>query len=170
MAIRIIKWLDEHFEEYILMILISLIAIIINVEVFKRYIMGVSSAYVDEIARYLFIGITFIGVSYGVKLKKQIVIDVLPEKMPKIIDFALEILSNLIAMIFSLVFIYFSIITLKFVEEQGMLTEALMIPKWSIMSVMTLGFSLTIIRLIQDCFTITENYRNDKKRNRIYSE
>lgn len=64
---KIIKWLDDNFEEFILVILLLAMTLIMGIQVFTRYLLGNSLAWSEEITRYLFIWSGFISVSYCTK-------------------------------------------------------------------------------------------------------
>ena len=64
---KIVKWLDRHIEEVLLIVLSTVMLGIIGVQIFMRFILGSSLGWSEELARYCFIWLVFIGVSYGVK-------------------------------------------------------------------------------------------------------
>lgn len=61
---RIIKWLDDNVEEFLLVILLLAMTLIMGVQVFFRYALGMSLSWSEELTRYLFIWSGFLSVSY----------------------------------------------------------------------------------------------------------
>jgi TRAP-type C4-dicarboxylate transport system permease small subunit len=48
-------WIDEYLEEFVMTILLILMALIMGVQVLSRYVFGMSLSWSEEITRYLFI-------------------------------------------------------------------------------------------------------------------
>ena len=61
---KIIHWLDENLEEFILILLLIGMTIIMGIQVLCRYALGMSLSWSEELTRYLFIWSGFISVSY----------------------------------------------------------------------------------------------------------
>ncbi|MBU8908950.1 TRAP transporter small permease, partial [Desertibacillus haloalkaliphilus] len=74
---KALKWLDEHFEELFLVIFSAVMVAVIALQVFMRYVMGSSLSWSEELARYCFIWLVYLGISYGVKKQRHIKVDVL---------------------------------------------------------------------------------------------
>ena len=62
-----LRFIDEHFEEAIAVALMAFMSILIGVQIFMRYAMGASLSWSEELARYCFIWMTYIGIAYGVR-------------------------------------------------------------------------------------------------------
>ena len=56
-----LKIIDEHFEEAIVVALMALMSILIGVQIFMRYVMGASLSWSEELSRYFFVWLTFLG-------------------------------------------------------------------------------------------------------------
>ena len=62
---KILKFLNDYLEETICIILMSVMTIIIFIQVIMRYVMHNSLSWSEELARYCFIWLIYIGaVSY----------------------------------------------------------------------------------------------------------
>ena len=64
---KILHWLDENLEEFILVIFLIAMTLIMGIQVFARYALGASLSWSEELTRYLFIWSGFISVSYCTK-------------------------------------------------------------------------------------------------------
>ena len=53
-----LKIVDEHFEEAIVVALMAMMSALIGVQIFMRYVMGASLSWSEELARYFFIWAT----------------------------------------------------------------------------------------------------------------
>lgn len=61
---RIFHWLDENLEEFLLVIGLIAMTLIMGVQVFCRYVLGMSLSWSEELTRYIFIWCGFLSVSY----------------------------------------------------------------------------------------------------------
>lgn len=52
---KAIHWLDEYLEEFLMVVFLIAMTLIMGIQVFSRYILGVSLSWSEEITRYLFI-------------------------------------------------------------------------------------------------------------------
>ena len=76
-ANKFFKKLDANGERWLLLPLYALIVITIFVEVFRRFVLSYSSIWAEEIARYAFIYVSWIGASAAIKNRAHIRIDVI---------------------------------------------------------------------------------------------
>lgn len=61
---KILHWLDENLEEFLLVFFLIAMTLIMGIQVFCRYVLGQSLSWSEEITRYLFIWSGFLSVSY----------------------------------------------------------------------------------------------------------
>ena len=82
---KLIHWLDEYLEISLCVALMSVMTVVIFVQVVMRYVFHNSLTWSEEFARYCFIWLIYLGISYGCKIMKHIKIDaalkLFPEKM-----------------------------------------------------------------------------------------
>jgi len=60
---KILKMLDQNCERWLLLIFYSMIVVTIGTEVVRRFALSYSSTWAEEVARYAFIYLVWIGVS-----------------------------------------------------------------------------------------------------------
>lgn len=144
---KIVKWLDEHFEEYALVFLSAFTVVIIFLQVVMRYVFGNSLTWSEEIARYAFIWMIYIGVSYGVKTKKHLGVDAFSMLFKKKGQLIISMIANISFLVFAGVMAYYGLdIVAKVTRESA----AMQIPLSLVYAAPVVGFSLTTIRLIQN--------------------
>ena len=56
---RIFHWLDENLEEFLLVIGLIAMTLIMGVQVFCRYVLGMSLSWSEELTRYIFYLVRF---------------------------------------------------------------------------------------------------------------
>ena len=61
---KILHWLDENLEEFILVIFLIAMTLSMGIQIFCRYVLGMSLSWSEELTRYLFIWCGFLSVSY----------------------------------------------------------------------------------------------------------
>lgn len=61
---KVFVWLEENLEEMVMVICLILMTLIMGIQVFSRYILGMSLSWSEEITRYLFVWSGFLSVSY----------------------------------------------------------------------------------------------------------
>jgi TRAP-type C4-dicarboxylate transport system permease small subunit len=146
---RIIQWFDEHFEELFIGIFSFLMVVVIAIQVFMRYVMKDSLPWSEEFARYCFIWLVYLGISYGVKKQKHMSVDVLFLALKEKGKSIIQMIGNGLFLVFALFgTIYGYEITLKLLTW-GQLSPALSIPIGYVYLAGPIGMGLTSIRLVQ---------------------
>ena len=156
---KIINWLDTHLERYILIFLSILAVIIVSLQVFMRFIIGSSLVWSEELARYIFIWMIYIGISYGVKKQRHIKVDAMLMLFKARGKVILNIIGNLLFLIFCLVIIIYSFKVVEQIFAWGRLSPALSLPMGYIYCAPLVGMILTCIRLIQQMVSQIQRIR-----------
>src|SRR5699024_6716205 len=144
---KILKWLDEHFEEYTLVILSAFTVVVIFLQVVMRYVFGNSLTWSEEIARYAFIWMIYVGVSYGVKTKKHLGVDAFSMLFKRKGQIIISIIANVFFLVFAIVMAYYGLdIVLRVTRESA----ALQLPLGWVYAAPVIGFVLASIRLLQN--------------------
>ncbi|WP_333871329.1 TRAP transporter small permease [Desulforamulus putei] len=146
----LLRKIDKHLEEYLLSFLLSTTVILIAVQVFMRYVMHASPSWTEELARYLFIWMVYIGISYGVKMQRHIKVDAFLLFVPFKVQKCIEIISNVLFIIFCLVIVKQGTVVAMNLLSFGQTSPALSIPMGFIYMASPVGLSLAIIRLVQN--------------------
>lgn len=56
---RVFHWLDENLEEFLLVIGLIAMTLIMGIQVFCRYVLGMSLSWSEELTRYILSGAVF---------------------------------------------------------------------------------------------------------------
>lgn len=155
---KVIKWLDEHFESSILVVLSILSVIVVFTQVFMRYVLGSSLIWSEELARYTFIWMIYIGVSYGVKRQAHINIDAVALLFKRKGKLVLDILANIAFFLFAVLLVYYSFDIVTQVTRKSPSMEISM--KW-VYAAPVVGLTLTAIRIIQRIKHLIDAFRSD---------
>lgn len=146
---KVLNFLDNYLEETLCVVLMSVMTIIIFIQVIMRYIFHNSLSWSEELARYCFIWLIYIGVAYGCKLMKHIKIDAALKLFPNRIKPYVVIIGEFLVLIFAS---YIVVTGLELTYKQwlfGKTSPALGLPLQYINLAPVVGFALVIIRQIQ---------------------
>ena len=146
---KLLKWLDDNIELYICVFLMSFMTLLVFVQVVMRYVFNNSLSWSEELARYTFIWLIYIGISYGCKLRKHIKIDAALYLFPKKARPYVVLLGDILFIAFAVYITYtgffYSMEQIRF----DMRSAALKIPYQYIYMSTVVGFGLATIREIQ---------------------
>jgi TRAP-type C4-dicarboxylate transport system permease small subunit len=144
-----LRALDENAENWLLLVFYCTIVGAIAVEVLRRFVLAYSSVWGEEIARYAFIYLAWVGASAAVRERAHIRIDILIEFVPPRAKAALYIVADLATLVLAVICVFWSIQPVVTSLEFGSVTHGLRISNaWFLMAV-PLGFALMIFRLYQ---------------------
>jgi len=147
--LKILKWLDEHFEEYILSGLLVVIAVVMMLQVIMRYVFNASLSWAEEASRYAFVWSALVSIGYTIRENSILKVDTLVEALPAGLKHILVTLINLsVTLFFGYLFIS-SIPAVKRVIMTGQTSPALKIPLGWIYFAAIAGFFLATVRSVQ---------------------
>jgi len=157
---KVLKWIDEHLEESILIILLAIIASVMMAQILARTFAS-SMPWPEEFARYCYIWTVFLSLGYTIKkgnmLRVTVVMDLLPHKVRR----SIEILTNIILLVLFLILFRYSITYTAILRTTGQTSPAMRIPMWMMYTSTIVGFGLGSIRMLQE---IINNFRNFNKK------
>lgn len=148
---KFLKLLDDHIEEWLLLITYTAMLIIGTAQVFFRYVINISLSWSQDLLTYILIWSVFIGISLAVRERRHIKVELAFLILPEKAIFYLKVISNYIFIIFCGIISYFSlekVYKLIFINPQ--MSEATGLPMWIIQIAIPFGLILSIYRLIID--------------------
>lgn len=148
-ATFLLKYLNKNSERFLLLTLYIYIVFVIGIEVFRRFVLNMSSLWGPESARYMFIYLTWIGASWGVHNRLHIRIDIIHNYVSEQITGILYILSDVIMLIFSLSTIYVSIPLIQTSLEFGAVTQGIGVNQAFFQFAIPFGMVLFTTRVLQ---------------------
>ena len=142
------KWYNL-VECYLGVIIVIGMLILLSVQVFARYITGVSWAWIDEISRYGLIWLAYLSAVYATYTDSQIKVDLLIKVWPKGMRKIIKHLSVIIFFVYSVVVAYFSTIWVLAIIKTGTISMALQLPMAIFQCIIPIAHILLAIRLAQ---------------------
>ena len=149
---RKLLYLEENLEEILMVILLMGMVLIMGIQVFSRYVLGMSLSWSEEITRYLFIWSAFMSVSLCTRKCVSIKIDQFIKIFNERGAAMFKVINLAISLALFLYLIPFSWKYLQTTIESGQVSPACSIPMYYIQSAPLFCFSLTSIRLVQRLF------------------
>jgi TRAP-type C4-dicarboxylate transport system permease small subunit len=143
------KRLDDNAERWLLLGFYAMIVATIVVEVVRRFVLSYSSIWGEEIARYAFIYLAWVGASAAVKDRAHIRIDVLLHYLSNRGKAVIYLFGDLCMLALALLALYTAIESLEISLKFGSVTHGLRISLAWFLAAVPLGFSLMTYRLCQ---------------------
>ncbi len=162
---KFLKVLDEHAEDVLAVILMSAATLIIVIQVIMRYLFKSSLSWSEEMARYLFVWMTFISISYGIKMRKHVKIEAALSLFPKNIRPLIVIVGDILSLVWCIFVTVVGFNLIGKVVRSGQISPALSVPKWLIYLAPCIGYALATIRCIQTIALRVKNYKEGVEMN-----
>lgn len=149
MTKSIFKLLDDNLERWALLVFYTLLVVTMSVEVIRREVFAYSSIWGEEIVRYAFIYLVWIGAASAIKERAHIRIDVLFHYATPRIKALLYLFGDVVMLVVSVIALYWSFETVAVSWKFGSVTHGLRISMVWFLAAVPIGFALMIFRLIQ---------------------
>ena len=146
---KVIRWLDKHFEETVLIVLMIGISCTMFLQVIMRYVFNTPLTWPEELSRYMWIWTVFFSMSYTIYMRNMLRVDVLAEFLPEKVRQVLEICIQFLSLGIYSVFTYYSLIVYRSLVVSGRVSPALRIPMYLVYSALCIGFFLSVVRTIK---------------------
>lgn len=141
--------LDRNLERWALLVFYGMLVITMSVEVLRREIFSYSSVWGEEIVRYSFIYLVWIGAAAAVRERAHIRIDVLFEFVSARVKAGLYLFGDLVTLIVVGFAIYWSFDSLLVSWEFGSVSHGLRISMVWFLAAVPIGMGLMLYRLTQ---------------------
>jgi TRAP-type C4-dicarboxylate transport system permease small subunit len=144
-----IRTIDKNLERWLLLIFYVMLVITMAIEVLRREIFAYSSIWGEEIVRYSFIYLAWIGAAVAVKERGHIRIDVIVHYLGPRAKALIYILGDLVMFFVAVIALYWSWEAVHVSWKFGSVSHGLRVSMvWFFMAV-PVGFALMILRLVQ---------------------
>lgn len=149
---KALKWLEKNAEEVALCILLIIMSCVMFLQVIARFVFSNSLAWSEELTRYLFVWSTFIGISYCIRKRLTIQIEIVVDALPDKARTALLILVDLVQIVMFAYLVSPAFTYLQRTIENGQTSAAMLLPMEYVYAAPFVGFILAVIRLVQDIY------------------
>lgn len=161
---KAVKWLDEHFEESLLIVLLVLISCVELIQVIVRNIPAIPAlTWAEEFCRFCWIWSVFLSLPYTIRkasmLRVNVLVDLMPQKARKIIHIVIDLA---VAATMCLLGIN-SITVIQRIMKSSETSPAMKWPMWIVYTVMLAGFFLATLRGLQQTCLQVKNFNKAEK-------
>ena len=139
----------DHLEEYVLVYSLMVSVALVFVQVVMRRVFNNSLSWSEELARYLYVWQTWLGVSYAARNGTHLRITMLKDRLPAKAQQILEILVVLVWMGFGIFVIYHGMGVVNTIASFGQKSSALKIPMQFCYMSIPVGMFLMCIRIVE---------------------
>ena len=149
----------DRIEEIFLSISILIATLLVLINVILR-LMGLGLTWSEELIRYLLIWVTFIGMSVCAKENTHMSIEFIPQLLKGAAYKVLMFIVYVIAIIFSVMLIWYSFKLVDFSAQSNQVSPGLGIPIAIVYFVIPFSGCLVLIRYIQQIILLFSNNRH----------
>lgn len=146
---KIFKTLDKNGERWLLLGFYVMLVGTMFIEVVRREVFSYSSIWGEEIVRYSFIYLAWIGAAAAVKERGHIRIDVIMNYVGQQVKTVLYMLGDIVMFIVAVIALYWSFEAVEVSWRFGSVTHGLRISQVWFLSAVPFGFALVSLRLVQ---------------------
>lgn len=139
----------DKFEEYACFVALLIMSVAILLQVVNRSFLARPFPWGEELARYMMIWATFIGISAGVKIGTHIGVDALVTRLPDRVKLPFTVLTDVMILVFYIVVTVLSVQLVLGIQQTGQLSPALRMPMWYAYLAIPVGFVLSCFRQVQ---------------------
>lgn len=146
---KIVKWLDKNIEAVICVLLLCIMSTVLFIQVIMRHFFNNSLVWSEELARYIFIWLIYLSISYAAKELRHIKIEEALALFPRFLRPYITILGHVLFLAYAIIIINTG---WELVRRQQMLratSPAMLIPMWIVYLAPVVGFIFTGVREIQ---------------------
>jgi TRAP-type C4-dicarboxylate transport system permease small subunit len=155
---KITKITDKILKYIIITFSISMV-LIIFAQVVTRYVLRVPLSWSEELSRYLFIWVIFLGTAVAVGNKSHIIIDFIIRYLPVRFKVLGDLIVNIIVAVYLAIIIYSSFKLLPIVS--GSLTSALQVSYAYVYAALPISGVITIIYLVDNIINDVSKLRKE---------
>lgn len=141
------KKLWGNFELYLMIALLGMFLLNIFIQIILRLFFKNPLSFTEEVSRYSFVWMVFLGLSYATRYDRHIRVDFLYNKFPKNIKFIVEMFLNTLTL---LVFMWVFYTGVKYVDYSSITrTYALNIQRSVVVMILPISGFLMCVRVIE---------------------
>lgn len=155
---KAVKWLDEHFEEAIIIFLLAVISVVELMQVICRNVPGIPAlSWAEEMARYAWIVTVFISLPFTIRTSTTLRVTALVEAFPWKLTNIMNVIVDIVTAVVLGIMAWTTITVIGQVQAGGSVSPAMQIPMWLLYVVIFIGFAGGALRAIQMCVIHIKN-------------
>ena len=161
--LKVLKTFWDNFEETILTYSFLALIPLLFAQVFLRYVFNYAIPWSEELARYAFVWLIWLGAGLCVKERRHIRIDVITSRFPERVYKIFECIITLISIAFCVFLLYKSLSVVSMVARLKQTSPALKIPMSAVYASVPVSCAMMIIHYIEYLFKLFKGSRADQQ-------
>jgi C4-dicarboxylate transporter DctQ subunit len=154
----------NHLEEGLLATLLALMTVLTFVQVVLRYGFNSGLVWSLEATTYSFAALVLIGMSYGVRTKSHIAVDLFTRKLPPPLQRYVNFAAIFACVVYALLMFYGSFVLVERLFVLGNEARDIPVPKWLLTVTMPFGFALLAYRFLEAGWRLLRGGDNGEER------
>ena len=146
---NILQVLNDDFEQIFSMICFVVIAVIMMIQVFCRYVLNASLSWSEELCIFMLIWMGLLSSSYCIRKRTSIKVEMIVDLFPPVVRKIVAIIEHLIMIAFNGYMIIPAWQFLYGVIQSGQFSTAMQLPMYFVQSAPLVAFALSFVRSIQ---------------------
>lgn len=146
---RLIRIVDRDIERWLLLAFYGMIVATIGVEVLRRFLLSYSSIWGEEVARYAFIYLVWIGAASAVRDRAHIRIDILLKALPQRGKALVYFFGDAATLAFAVVALVWSMHPVMTAIQFESVSHGLRVSMALFLFAVPFGFALVTVRVLQ---------------------
>lgn len=138
----------DSLEAFVLVLALAFSTLLIFVQVIFRYVLNDSITWSEELARYIFIWMIWLGTSVSMKQKEHIRMDMLMNAVHGKGKLVLDLVSGIIMLAFCIFLVKYGWDLVASMMSRGNKSVALRLPMWVVYSSLPFSQLIVALRLI----------------------
>ncbi len=142
------NWIGR-LEEWLIAFLLAAMTLITFMQVVARYVFNYSFSWALELSTYVFAGLIFLGISYGIRVGAHIGVDAFVKILPARLAHGVTILATLLCLVYGAIVFTGSWVYVDRMKQIGILAQDLPVQQWIPRLVLPIGFALMMFRFLE---------------------
>ncbi|MDY3867741.1 MAG: TRAP transporter small permease [Pyramidobacter sp.] len=157
MTAGFVKKFLNNFEEYCVVLTMAAMTVLVFVQVVMRYVFSASLSWSEELARYIFLWLSWLGASYAVKERSHFRVEMFADMLRGSARLRFEYFVLFVWFAFSLVLAWLGTEMLLFLAETEQTSAAMEIPMTLPYASVPVGCALMCVRLVIEIVNLRKN-------------
>lgn len=154
------KSVVDRLEEGILAALLAFMTCLTFLQVVLRYVFNSGLVWTLEATTYSFAWLMLIGISYGVRTRAHIAVDLVTNKLSGNTKHYVELLAVALCLLYAGLMFYGSFVLIDRMYMLGNFARDIALPKWLLTGIMPIGFALLAFRFAQVGLGVLKTQKN----------
>jgi len=138
----------DNFEEYFCVASLAVMTLLVFVQVIMRYVFSNSLSWSEEVARYIFLWLSWVGASYAVRERAHFRVEIVINRIKGVPHWALEYVVLVSWFLTSFSFVWLGTELVLFLIENEQVSPAIELPMQWAYACMPCGCAMMCMRLV----------------------